>query len=159
MKAIEPPAETTLTHFNSVTPEISPPGTSMVVLTSLTYGDPWLAVSPDEYVATKQRMADQMVRMAERVVPDLRDAIEVVEISTPLTNMRYMGQIGGAVYGWEQPPGETTLFRLAHKGPVEGLYFAGAFTQPGGGFEPAMLSGCSAGAKAAHAARMPGREA
>ncbi len=150
MKTIGPPAETTVTHFNSVIPDISPPGTSMVVVTSLMYGEPWLAVAPEDYVATKQRVADQMLALAERVVPDLRDAIEVIEVATPLTNMRYMGQLGGAVYGFEQPPGETTLFRLSHKGPLNGLFFAGAFTQPGGGFEPAMLSGCSAGAKAAH---------
>lgn len=156
MKTIGPPAEATVTNFNAVTPDISPPGTSMVVVTSLIYGEPWLAVPPQEYVATKQRMADQMLQLAERVVPGLREAIEVIEVATPLTNMRYIRQLGGAVYGFEQPPGETTLFRLAHKGPLDGLYFAGAFTQPGGGFEPAMLSGCSAGAKAAHRAGAPG---
>jgi phytoene dehydrogenase-like protein len=30
---------------------------------------------------------------------------------------------------------------MRHRGPLQGLYFVGAWTQPGGGFEPAMLSG------------------
>ncbi|MDP7114961.1 MAG: NAD(P)/FAD-dependent oxidoreductase [Myxococcota bacterium] len=159
MKTIGAPAETTVTHFNAVSPDISPPGTAMVVVTSLMYGEPWFEVAPQDYVATKQRMADQMLRLAERVAPDLRDAIEVIEIATPLTNMRYIGQLGGAVYGFEQTPGESTLFRLGHRGPLGGLYFAGAFTQPGGGFEPAMLSGCAAGAKAVHRAAAAKAEA
>jgi phytoene dehydrogenase-like protein len=30
---------------------------------------------------------------------------------------------------------------MGHRGPLEGLYFVGAWTQPGGGFEPCMMSG------------------
>ncbi len=149
LRRIGPPGELTLTSFNAVLPDISPPGTGIVVLTTLVYGEPWLDVPPRDYVATKNRLADHLMRRAETLMPGLRDATEVVEVSTPITNMRYLGQAGGAVYGFEQVPGETTLFRPGHGGPLGGLYFTGAFTQPGGGFEPAMMSGCMAGRRVA----------
>ena len=46
---------------------------------------------------------------------------------------------------FDQPPRDNMLWRMDYKGPLEGLYFAGAWTQPGGGFEPSMMSGVRAG--------------
>jgi phytoene dehydrogenase-like protein len=34
---------------------------------------------------------------------------------------------------------------LSHQGPLEGLYLTGAWTQPGGGFQPVIMSGQMAG--------------
>jgi len=146
MKAIttEPPA-VAVTCYNVVYPDVSPPGTSMVVLTALAYGEPWYAVPPAEYVATKNRVADAMIDLAEKVAPGLRRHTEVVEVSTPLTNMRYAGTMGGSIYGWNQPPRDNMVWRMGYKGPLDGLYFVGAWTQPGGGFEPTMMSGVRAG--------------
>jgi len=139
-----PPA-VAITCYNVVYPEISPPGTSVVVLTALMYGEPWYQVPPAEYVATKNRIADGMIRMAERIAPGLREQTEVVEVSTPVTNMRYAGTLGGSIYGFNQPPRDNMVWRMGHRGPLEGLYFVGAWTQPGGGYEPAMMSGQMAG--------------
>jgi len=131
--------------YNVVYPDISPPGTSIVVLTGLTYGEPWYEVVPAEYVATKNRFADGMIHMAEKIAPGLRKYAEVVEVSTPITNMRYTSAMGGSIYGFNQPPHDNMVWRMGHRGPLEGLYFVGAWTQPGGGFEPAMMSGQMAG--------------
>lgn len=130
-----------LSCYNVVWPEISPPGTSIVVLTALMHGEPWLKVDPHKYVDTKNRLADAMIRTAEKVAPGIRDYAEVVEVSTPITNMRYTGALFGSIYGFDQPPWDSTVFRLGHRGPLDGLYFVGAWTQPGGGFEPCMMSG------------------
>ncbi|MBN1661591.1 MAG: NAD(P)/FAD-dependent oxidoreductase [Anaerolineae bacterium] len=145
MKAIIPPQAIAVTCYNAVYPNISPPGTSMVVLTALAYGEPWYTVPPAEYVDTKNRMADAMINLAERIAPGLRRHTEVVEVSTPLTNMRYASTLGGSIYGFNQPPHDNMVWRLGYKGPLDGLYFAGAWTQPGGGFEPTMMSGVRAG--------------
>ncbi len=37
------------------------------------------------------------------------------------------------------------VWRMGPRGPLERLYFVGAWTQPGGGFETAMMSGQMAG--------------
>jgi phytoene dehydrogenase-like protein len=145
MKAIAPPEAIVTTCYNAVYPDISPPGTSIVVLTALAYGEPWSRVPPSEYVDTKNRIADAMIDMAEQVAPGLREHAEVVEVSTPLTNMRYASTLGGSIYGFSQPPRDHMLWRMGYKGPLAGLYFVGAWTQPGGGFEPSMMSGLRAG--------------
>jgi len=145
MKVIAPPEAIAVTCYNAVYPGISPPGTSIIVLTALAFGEPWNQVPPAEYVETKNRIADAMIEMAEQVAPGLRAHAEVVEVSTPLTNMRYAGTMGGSIYGFSQPPWDNMVWRMDYKGPLERLYFAGAWTQPGGGFEPTMMSGLRAG--------------
>jgi phytoene dehydrogenase-like protein len=145
MKTIAPPLAIAVTCYNVVYPDISPPGTSIVVLTALAYGEPWAQVPPSEYVATKNRIADAMIELAEQVAPGLREHAEVVEVSTPLTNMRYANALGGSIYGFNQPPRDNMAWRMDYKGPLDRLYFAGAWTQPGGGFEPTMMSGVRAG--------------
>jgi len=145
MSRIEAPEAIVVTCYNVVYPDISPPGTSIVVLTALSYGEPWYDVLPAEYVETKNHIADAMINIAEQIAPGLREYTEVVEVSTPLTNMRYAGTMGGSIYGFSQPPRDNMVWRMGHRGPLEGLYFVGAWTQPGGGFEPAMMSGRIAG--------------
>ena len=145
MKFITPPEAIAVTCYNAAYPDISPPGTSMVVLTAIAYGEPWSQVSPDAYVDTKNRLASSMIDLAEIIAPDLRRHAEVIEVSTPLTNLRYARTLGGSIYGFSQPPRDNMVWRMGYKGPLDGLYFAGAWTQPGGGFEPAMMSGVRAG--------------
>jgi phytoene dehydrogenase-like protein len=141
LQRIAPPEAIALTCYNAVYPDISPPGTSMVVLTALAYGEPWYSLPPARYVDTKNRIADAMIDRAEGIAPGLRRYAEVVEVSTPLTNMRYAGTLGGSIYGFSQPPRDNMVWRMGHRGPLERLYFVGAWTQPGGGFEPSIMSG------------------
>ena len=147
---LQPPAMLAITTYNHVYPEISEPGTTLLVLTSLNTGQPWHAVRPQDYLQTKHRMAEGMLRLAEQVVPDLRRYAEVVEVSTPVTNMRYTGNPGGSIYGSSHAPGRHTVWRVPQRGPLRGLYFSGAWTQPGGGFEPVMASGQQAGEAILH---------
>jgi phytoene dehydrogenase-like protein len=150
MEAVTAPDAIALTCYNAVYPDISPPGTSSIVLTALGYGEPWLQVAPADYVRTKTMVADRMIDLAEGVAPGLRRNTEVVEVSTPLTNMRYAGTLGGSIYGFSQPPHDNMVWRMGNRGPVDGLYFVGAWTQPGGGFEPCIMSGQMAGRAIVH---------
>jgi prolycopene isomerase len=58
--------------------------------------------------------------------------------------------MGGSIYGFNQPPRDNLAWRMGHRGPLDGLYFVGAWTQPGGGFEPAVMSGQMAGGVIVH---------
>lgn len=140
MSTLDPPLTTTLTTYNAVLPDISPPGTTMTVLTSLMYGKPWFKVPPEDYVATKTRIAEELLQMIEaRLCPNLRSRAEVVSVSTPLTNMRYANTMEGALYGASPYPNNATVFRVPYRGPLERLYLVGAWTPPGGGFTPTIL--------------------
>jgi ferredoxin-NADP reductase len=113
----------------------------VVELATLSFGDLWLKLSPSEYVEAKNRMAARAIDLASRVAPGIKDHLEVVEVATPLTHMRYTGNIGGAVYGYENSVAESTVLRLPNRGPLEGLYFANAWVRVGGGFQPCIDSG------------------
>ena len=133
-----------VTTYNVVDAGFSPPGTSSVVLTLIAYADPWLKLSPSQYVETKNLLADKVIDLAERVAPGLRDHIEVLEVATPLTNMRYTGNLGGSIIGFEENYQGTGQAHLPNRGPLEGLYFANAWVNIGGGYETCMFSGYQA---------------
>ncbi len=69
------------------------------------------------------------------LIPDLKDSIEVMEIGTPLTNIRYTQNPGGAIYGYDR-----NKKHLGSRTPVNGLYLASAWSN-GGGYTPAMMAG------------------
>ena len=54
------------------------------------------------------------------------DTIETVEVATPITNMRYTGNLGGSFIGWTFSPSGHSVFRPANDSPS---YPAGAFCQ------------------------------
>jgi prolycopene isomerase len=69
------------------------------------------------------------------------------EASTPLTNVRFTNNTQGSIYGYDQTmdnSGFTRLAKFGQRTPIDGLYLAGAWSYPGGGFEPVMLSGIEA---------------
>ncbi|MDI6830149.1 MAG: FAD-dependent oxidoreductase [Actinomycetota bacterium] len=142
--AVYQPKGLAVAPYNIVDPEFSPPGTGVVTLTAVGYGDTWLTLSPEGYVEAKNALASRLLDLAERVAPGIRDHIEVVEVATPLTHLRYTGNVEGAVYGYENSPAEGTVLRLPNRGPLEGLYFAGAWVRVGGGFQPCIDSGRTA---------------
>ncbi|MCC6748775.1 MAG: NAD(P)/FAD-dependent oxidoreductase [Deltaproteobacteria bacterium] len=133
-----------ITAYNATDPAFSPPGTSVVALTVLADGERWAAVPASEYPELKRTLAERMVSRATELYPGLRDSIQVCVASTPVTNMRYTGNVGGAIYGFANTPAENPAFRLDQRGPLGGLWFAGAWTRPGGGYAPCVASGCAA---------------
>ena len=88
------------------------------------------------------RVAQTLVARAERaILPGLSGMIEVMEAATPLTNLRFTKNPGGAIYGYEQAMGNAFVKRIENRTPVEGLYLASAWGFPGGGFSGAHTSG------------------
>lgn len=127
----------------------SPAGKNTLTLITLQGYDHWRKYEKDywaghkqAYRAEKERMANILVRQAEEVLlPGLSKAIEVKEIGTPLTNIRYTGNYHGAIYGWDQTLDNSNPRRLPHVTPVRNLYLAGAWTSPGGGYGAVLASG------------------
>ncbi len=142
------PTEIGVATYNLAYSDASPPGTTALVLTSIASGELWRKLNPSEYFDAKTRIGDRMIRIAEeRVVPRLREHIEVVEVSTPITNMRYTGNPGGTILGTPYTPDNILGNRMPQEGPFKGLYFAGAWTQVGGGYQTCLMSGTWAASK------------
>ena len=98
-----------------------------------------------QYLALKDRVEQALLARAERYLPGLGASIVYKETSTPLTNVRYSLNPSGAIYGFAQTVDQTVAGRLPARTPIDNLFLAGAWTNPGGGMSAAMLSGVEAG--------------
>lgn len=142
--------------YDLLFPGYSPRGKNTMNIVTLQGYGPWERYEADyrrgrkeAYRAEKERLAKIMIAQVERaILPGLSKAIEVKEIATPLTNMRYTGNYRGAIYGWDQTLDNSGMRRLPHRTPIKNLYLAGAWTQPGGGYGPVIASGLNCFAEA-----------
>lgn len=127
----------------------SPDGTSIVSLTIPSRAEAWKDVAAEDYYDTKNRVADQIISYFEKSLNvNLRDHIEEIEISTPLTFARYTGSYNGAVYGYQVEPWDGLVPRaLAEKKEtyIKGLTFAGGHGNRSHGYGCSLMSGVAAG--------------
>ncbi len=141
-RTLDAPETCGMTCYDVADPEFSPEGACQVVLIMLQYADHWYAIPPTQYADAKYRYAKGLLNIADRAYPGFIDALEEVEVSTPLTHLRYLGHPGGAFYGFDQYSKDSNLFVSPLSG-IEGLYFAGAWAGMGG-FQPTLESGVAA---------------
>ena len=138
-----------LTLYDNLFEGYSPEGKNTVNIITLMGYDHWQTYERDyfagnktAYDAEKKRIADVLIdRVENTLMPGLRDAIEVIEIGTPLTNVRYTGNHRGAIYGWDQTLNNAMPNRLPQTTPIDNLYLSSAWTQPGGGYGGVISSG------------------
>jgi phytoene dehydrogenase-like protein len=138
-----------LTLYDNIYKGYSPEGKNTLSLLVLQGYDHWKEFEEDyfkgnktAYRAEKERMADILIKKAEEtLLPGLSSAIEVKEIATPLTNLRYTGNTRGAIYGWDQTLGNSGQNRVPHTTPIKNLYLSGAWTRPGHGYGGVIGSG------------------
>jgi len=88
---------------------------------------------PAGYRAEKDRIAGAVIAILEKRIPELRQAIEVIDVATPATVIRYTGNWKGSMEGWFISPG--TRFRpLPNKLPrLRRFMMVGQWIMPGGG--------------------------
>jgi prolycopene isomerase len=135
--------------YDNVYKGYSPDGKNTLNILVLQGFDHWKKYEEDygkgnkkEYRAEKERIANVLIKKAEEVIlPGLSEAIEVKEIGSPLTNVRYTRNYRGAIYGWDQTLNNSGPQRVPHATPIKNLYLAGAWTQPGHGYGAVIPSG------------------
>lgn len=133
-------------------PSLAPEGKGTVrlsVTANLSYGDRWktregLARGP-EYDAFKNRYADILVdRVARALSPRLSEHVELREIATPVTHLRYTGNRDGSIVG-QKPSSANVKSGVAHYlTPVRNLIFSGQWAELGGGVPIAVKAGTNA---------------
>ena len=133
--------EFSFADYSQVDSGLAPEGKGVVCAAAIDRLDRWEKLSETEYQARKEMAASRAVARLEEIVPGAARHVEVVEVGTPKTMMRYTANPGGAIYGFAQTPAQAGRFRLPNRSPVAGLYFASAWAMPGGGFTGAMMSG------------------
>jgi prolycopene isomerase len=138
-----------VTLYDTLYPGYSRPGTSSMKIICLSGYEPWKRFEAeyrsgdkDAYNWEKERWADILIRRTEEhLIPGLRSMIEVQEAATPLTCRRYTGNTDGAIYGFEQSMDNTFMNRIDNRTPIQGLYLASAWGNPGGGYGGVLRAG------------------
>ena len=129
-------------------PSVRGSGKCTVTLLISDLGVNWLNIPPEKYFEKKYEMAEKMLAIAEKAFPGIRDHIEEMEISSSVTNARFMGAPGGAIAGLKTYSRDYLLFPV-NNDQIPGLTFCGAWDNSPGGMHPSMMSGWNAGHEAA----------
>lgn len=140
------------TCYDSFAPGFSPPGTCTLNLLFLSGYAPWqgyesdyLAGKKEAYNRFKDELTGRVIALASKLLKvDLAKKALFIEAATPLTNLRFTKNPAGAIYGYDQTPGNSFINRLSVRTPVKGLYLSSAWGDPGGGYGGALLAGKNA---------------
>ena len=119
-------------------PTLAPPGKSVItcMLPTEDY-EHWekLAADKKAYRAEKEKLASTVADELERRYPGFKSAIEVTDVATPMTYVRYTGNWKGTYMTWIIPPDQAKRFRVVKK-TVPGLanfWLSSMWVQPPGG--------------------------
>lgn len=115
---------------------LAPAGEHLMILTRLVSFD-----RQDCWKSAKPLFVEKMLEYADQKIPGLKDHLLFVEAGSPTTLERYTSNYKGAAYGWDVTPEQAGANRVANKSPINGLYFAGHWSTPGGGVYGVSYSG------------------
>jgi phytoene dehydrogenase-like protein len=128
-------------HFD---PTFAPTGKTAVTCflptRNITYWERLRKDHPERYRAEKQRVAESVIDVIEKRIPGLSAAIEVVDVATPASIIRYTGNWKGSMEGWLPTP--KTGFRPMSR-TLPGLrkfMMVGQWVMPGGGLPSGLMS-------------------
>ncbi len=79
----------------------------------------------EEYESLKERKAKECIEIASKHIPNLKDSIENVFCSTPLTYADYTGTFQGSAYGIQKDYSKLAQTMLTPKTPVRNLLLTG----------------------------------
>lgn len=130
-------------RHHSFDPTMAPPGKSVVEVWWPSRLDYWQQLREDRprYAAEKKRIADATIAELDRRWPGLAEQVEVCDVPTPATYVRYTGNWQGSPDGWYITP-ENMRETPRHTLPgLAGLYTAGQWTAPFAGTPISALSG------------------
>ena len=121
-------------HFD---PTFAPAGktavTSLLPTRNVSYWTELRAKNLSAYHAEKQRVAQSVISVLEKRIPGVRDSIEVMDVSTPATVLRYTGNWKASQEGWLVGPG-SGFKPLANTLPgLQRFVMVGQWIMPGGG--------------------------
>lgn len=136
-QALEAPGNTCMISIPSVLdPALAPPGKHVVHAYSLEPWSDWQGDKP--YVQHKQARAQPLYQALAKVIPNIRDRVEVELIGTPLTHQRFLRRHQGT-YG-PAIAADQGLFPNCRT-PIQGLLRVGDSTLPGIGVPAVAASG------------------
>jgi phytoene dehydrogenase-like protein len=125
-------------------PTLAPEGKTVIISVFHTYHyNYWMDLrknNKEKYKHEKKRIVDEIIEILEKKFGNIKSDVEVTDISTPATVIRYTGNWKGSVQGWLFTPamGLKPLEKMLPG--LKNFYMAGQWVEPCGGLPPALTS-------------------
>jgi len=132
--------------FN-IDPTMAPEGKTVITSLIPTYNyQYWVELNEknkEKYLAEKKRIADEFIEIADKKYGNIKSNVEVVDVSTPVSVIRYTNNWKGSFEGWILTP-EVGLKQVKKEIPgLKNFYMIGQWVEPGGGLPACIISGRS----------------
>jgi phytoene dehydrogenase-like protein len=121
-------------------PSLAPAGRTMVVISYPTDYDYWEKLKQDlpRYEAEKERIFTEVMAGLEQRFSGIAAQVEMHDVATPMTWVRYTGNWRGSYEGWMFGAYDSIDKTLPGLG---NFYMAGQWVNAGGGMCTAVMSG------------------
>ena len=95
-----------------------------------------------DYEIEKEKLKEHILNRLEKHFNKIKDYVEVFEVATPKTVIRFTSNKNGAIYGIKNKKGQSGFDRIKFKDKnFKNLYYSSAYTIFGGGYEGAIRNG------------------
>ena len=117
-------------------PTFAPPGKTALVALLYANFDYWYNLRQDnreQYRQEKEKAADQVISFLDTRFPGLVKQVEMIDVATPATWVRYTGNWRGSWEGWF-PTSKVFMTRMSKElSGLSNFYMVGQWVEPGGG--------------------------
>ncbi len=148
MKSIDTNNAQVAVCLNIANPDCSPAGTTILCITTLYTDNCWANIEPDNYFEEKDMLAARLIANFETATGIIiHNAIEELEVATPITFARYTNNPQGTVYGYYADDWDGIIPRIMTEATdcdTKGLRFCGGWGVQLSGMSSAIASGRNA---------------
>ncbi len=125
-------------------PTVAPPGKHVLHAFVTDEMGRWknFRIRKSTYTKEKKQYARALLKRIEKLLPGIRDAVELEIFATPFTHERYLNRYKGT-YGAQLFAGQNVLQKPQNRTAVRNLFAAGDSTFPGQGVIAVTYSGVS----------------
>lgn len=125
-------------------PGVAPEGGQIIIIQKVLDMD---YEGVEDWPSHKEKIDKFVLGHLEEMVPRFSERVVVRMSASAMTSYRYTLNASGAMLGWEMAPDQLGKHRPGPEGPVEGLFYCGHWTRPGGGITPVIVSAMQAAEK------------
>jgi phytoene desaturase len=125
----------------SFDPTIAPEGKTVIILRYESPWELWKDLEGEAYKAEKKQIEMDSCAIMEKHLPGITAHIEVIDIATPKTDVRYTGIWKGSYEGFMPTSKNITKSLSVILPGLKNFYMCGQWLFPGGGLPPSAQSG------------------
>ena len=134
-----------LYHFDTT---MAPENCTSAIVMIPTFNTEWWTdlrmQNPTDYIVEKKRIGEQIVDALDEFLGDIRPHVDVIDVATPATIIRYTNNWKGSFEGF-LPTRKSMSRRVIDRTipTLKNFYMIGQWTNPGGGLPPCGMDGLS----------------